>query len=67
MSTIFTVTCPKCGDNFPVHTELWQAGYDLLCPFCQATFPQERSPLIVSGGGERHVRPVDPTQSAESM
>lgn len=53
MAQIFTVTCPSCRDSFPVHPELWQAGYDLLCPFCSTTFPQEASPLIVTGTGEK--------------
>ena len=53
MAQIFTVTCPSCGGGFPVHPELWQAGYDLLCPFCGRTFAQEESPLIVTGNGER--------------
>ena len=53
MAQIFTVTCPTCRGGFPVHPELWQAGYDLLCPFCGAMFPQEASPLIVTGSGER--------------
>lgn len=53
MAQIFTVTCPSCMGEFPVHPELWQAGYDLLCPFCGATFPQEASPMIITGTGER--------------
>ena len=53
MAQIFTVTCPACAGSFPVHPELWQAGYDLLCPFCAAMFPQEESPMIVTGHGER--------------
>ena len=53
MAQIFTVSCPQCRGGFPVHPELWQAGYDLLCPFCGAMFPQEESPLIVTGNGER--------------
>ena len=53
MAQIFTVTCPACRGAFPCHPELWQAGYDLLCPFCGAMFPQESSPLIVTGSGER--------------
>ena len=53
MAQIFTVTCPTCRGGFPVHPELWQAGYDLLCPFCGVMFPQEASPLIVTGSGER--------------
>jgi hypothetical protein len=53
MAQIFNVTCPVCLGAFPCHPELWQAGYDLLCPFCGATFPQEESPLIVTGTGER--------------
>lgn len=53
MAQIFTVTCPSCGRAFPVHPELWEAGYDLLCPFCGTMFPQEASPLITTGTGER--------------
>ena len=53
MAQIFTVTCPGCRGGFPVHPELWQAGYDLLCPFCGRMFPQEASPLIITGTGER--------------
>jgi hypothetical protein len=53
VAQIFTVTCPTCRGGFPVHPELWQAGYDLLCPFCGAMFTQEASPLIVTGSGER--------------
>jgi len=41
-----------------------QAGYDLLCPFCQATFPQSRSPLIITGSGERHSQDAE---QAEGM
>jgi len=67
MSTIFTVTCPSCAQQFPVHTELWKAGYDLLCPFCGATFAQERSPLIIGGAGERTVGPTASSGAAESM
>lgn len=66
MSTIFTVTCPRCREGFPVHTELWRAGYDLLCPFCGASFPQDASPLIVGAQGERTVNQTD-TGHAESM
>jgi len=82
MAQIFTVTCPACRGAFPVHPELWQAGYDLLCPFCGGMFPQEESPLIVTGSGEK--RPgsafvergsgppsqppeIDPSSHAESM
>ncbi len=53
MAQIFTVTCPACRGAFPVHPELWQAGYDLLCPFCSQVFPQEASPMIISGTGEK--------------
>jgi hypothetical protein len=53
MSTIFNVTCPKCEGLFPVHSERWNAGYDLLCPFCGNTFSQNSSPLIIGGAGER--------------
>jgi endogenous inhibitor of DNA gyrase (YacG/DUF329 family) len=64
MASQFTVECPTCHKDFPVHMELWQAGYDLLCPFCGATFPQEESPHIVTASGED--RRVD-TSQAESM
>lgn len=80
MAQIFTVTCPACAGAFPVHPELWQAAYDLLCPFCGAMFPQEASPQIVTGNGERRPgsayavaprRPTttddDPSANAESM
>ena len=81
MAQIFTVTCPTCQGAFPVHPELWQAGYDLLCPFCGAMFPQEASPQIVTGTGERRPgsayraasatpttpEPIDPAATAESM
>jgi hypothetical protein len=53
MAQIFYVTCPACRQRFPCHPELWDAGYDLLCPFCQASFPQEASPLLVTGTGEQ--------------
>lgn len=56
MAQIFRVQCPSCHESFPCHTELWQAAYDLLCPFCQHTFPQEESPLIISPSGERRER-----------
>jgi hypothetical protein len=51
-----------------VHTELWQSAYDLLCPFCQTSFPQSESPSIISPNGEQsHPAPVDPAATAESM
>ena len=53
MAQIFYVTCPRCRGRFPCHPELWQVEYDLLCPFCQHTFPQETSPLIVTATGEQ--------------
>jgi hypothetical protein len=53
VAQIFNVTCPACGGTFPVHPELWDVQYDLLCPFCQRTFPQEASPLIITGTGEK--------------
>lgn len=53
MAQIFNVTCPRCGDKFPCHPELWQVEYKLLCPFCQLSFHQEESPLIITGTGER--------------
>jgi hypothetical protein len=67
MSTIFSVTCPKCEGLFPVHTELWNAGYDLLCPFCANMFAQDKSPLIIGGSGERIVGQSTDTGAAESM
>jgi hypothetical protein len=82
VAQIFTVTCPACRGAFPCHPELWQAGYDLLCPFCGAMFPQEHSPLIVTGTGERRPgsayvagegrpagvpAPATPEATAESM
>lgn len=53
MATIFYVHCPDCGGKFPCHSELWQVDYALLCPFCQRSFHQEESPLIISATGER--------------
>jgi hypothetical protein len=53
MAQIFNVACPSCRGSFPVHPELWQSAYDLLCPFCGLMFPQETSPMIVTGSGER--------------
>lgn len=68
MAAHFMVRCPSCGGDFPCHTELWNAGYDLLCPFCQATFPQDRSPLVVSAQGEQGRGPAaDATAHAEGM
>lgn len=83
MAQIFYVTCPACGGRFPCHPELWQVEYELLCPFCQHTFPQEASPLIITMTGEQRPgtqtlatsgpgaadRPAepDPSTAAESM
>jgi hypothetical protein len=53
VAQIFYVHCPSCGGKFPVHSELWQVAYDLLCPFCQNSFSQEQSPLIITASGER--------------
>lgn len=53
MAQIFYVHCPRCNGKFPCHPELWQTAYDLLCPFCTNTFPQEASPLIITATGER--------------
>jgi uncharacterized C2H2 Zn-finger protein len=64
MPSHFTVECPRCHKDFPVHTELWEAPYDLLCPFCGNTFRQRESPHVVSADGE--VRRID-TGSAERM
>jgi hypothetical protein len=68
MAQIFYVHCPSCGERFPCHTELWDAGYDLLCPFCHTTFPQNESPLVISPKGEQsRPRPSNPEATAESM
>jgi len=53
MAQIFYVHCPRCDGKFPCHPELWQVEYALLCPFCQLSFPQEESPMIISATGER--------------
>jgi hypothetical protein len=53
VAQIFYVHCPSCGGRFPCHPELWQVDYDLLCPFCQKSFPQEESPLIITMTGEK--------------
>jgi hypothetical protein len=53
MATIFYVGCPRCGGSFPCHSELWHVEYALLCPFCQLSFHQEESPMIISAAGER--------------
>lgn len=65
MAQIFYVHCPACGGRFPCHPELWDAPYDLLCPFCGNTFPQEASPEIITATGEHRAgreagRPVSP-------
>jgi len=77
MAQIFYVTCPRCTGRFPCHPELWQVEYALLCPFCQNSFHQEDSPLIITATGEqrpgsqfagRTEHPVpDPSSLAESM
>lgn len=78
MAQIFYVHCPNCGKKFPCHTELWQVDYDLLCPFCGTSFPQEASPMVISPTGEQRPgsqfrgaaqveQPEDPTATAESM
>jgi hypothetical protein len=81
VAQIFYVHCPACGGKFPCHPELWQVEYDLLCPFCQHSFPQEMSPLIITMTGERRAGSLagaaarhdgkpdepDPSAAAESM
>jgi hypothetical protein len=79
VAQIFYVHCPRCQGKFPCHTELWQVEYDLLCPFCGHSFPQEASPLIITPTGERRAgsgvrraadpapAEVDPAATAESM
>jgi hypothetical protein len=66
-STIFRVTCPECSGVFPVHNELWNAGYELLCPFCGASFAQSASPMIIGGSGEKTTRSSSNTGAAEGM
>ncbi|HWD64123.1 MAG TPA: hypothetical protein VG405_03040 [Solirubrobacteraceae bacterium] len=42
MAEVFYVQCPNCGGRHPCHTEdLWDSGYDLLCPYCGNEFSQE--------------------------
>jgi hypothetical protein len=42
MAQMFWVQCPDCDGRFYCHTEdLWDSGYDLLCPYCAKTFTQE--------------------------
>jgi hypothetical protein len=53
VAAIFYVHCPRCNGKFPCHQELWQVEYALLCPFCQLSFHQEDSPMIISAAGER--------------
>ena len=83
MAQIFYVHCPVCLGKFPCHPELWEVEYDLLCPFCQHSFPQSASPLVITATGERRgpglpqptpaaaprgaVPVVDPSAHAESM
>jgi hypothetical protein len=83
VAQIFYVTCPRCNGKFPCHPELWQVEYALLCPFCQNSFPQEESPLIITGTGEQrpgsmfargaqpgsatNANDQDPAATAESM
>lgn len=39
---MFWVQCPECDGKFYCHAEdLWDSGYDLLCPYCSATFGRE--------------------------
>jgi hypothetical protein len=40
MAEVFYVQCPKCEGRHPCHEELWDAGYDLLCPYCGNEFSQ---------------------------
>lgn len=53
MAPIFWVTCPKCGRRFFCHRELRHSSYELLCPFCNHSFPQEDSPELWEANGER--------------
>ncbi len=63
MAQIFYVHCPACGGRFPCHQELWQVEYDLLCPYCGLSFPQDQSPLIISASGERRERAPQPADA----
>ena len=47
MAHIFNVVCPKCERKFQCHYgDLRHKKIKLHCPFCQAKFDQEESPLI---------------------
>ena len=47
MERIFWVACPQCsGEFFADYEELRFADVDLICPFCEASFPIEESPEI---------------------
>jgi hypothetical protein len=39
----------------------------LLCPFCGNMFPQDKSPLIIGGAGEKITGPSADTGPAEGM
>jgi DNA-directed RNA polymerase subunit RPC12/RpoP len=64
MAEVFYVQCPECGGRHPCHTEdLWDAGYDLLCPYCGNEFPQQEGLAGLQGaqtgvGARPPVRPA---------
>ncbi len=47
MARIFWVTCPRCAGKFYCHyDDLRHTRWELLCPYCSHSFPQEDSPEI---------------------
>jgi predicted Zn finger-like uncharacterized protein len=47
MANLFNVVCPHCECKFQCHyADLRHKDIKLKCPFCQAEFDQEKSPLI---------------------
>jgi hypothetical protein len=59
MAQMFWVQCPTCDGRFYCHMELWDSGYDLLCPFCSNTFSQEEG-LASMKKPQQSTRPVAP-------
>lgn len=57
MAQIFWVQCPQCAGRFYCHTEdLWDAPYDLLCPFCAHTFSREAGVAELGSAKDPRVR-----------
>ena len=47
MARIFNVVCPHCKRKFQCdYHDLRHKKIQLLCPYCQTAFDQEKSPLI---------------------